>query len=134
MLENKKRILVIDDDDNVCRIVREGFESVGYQVLTANNADEGLQKTVQGKPQCVLLDIKMPKGTEGLTCLRNIRSFIHKDPQEQSRIRETPVIILTGTGTSMQTAFEMEGVSGFFEKPFNLTHLQSKIEDVLKLR
>lgn len=83
-------------------------------------------------PDCVILDIRIPKGVDGLTYLRKIRAYAHPDLQRQERIRKTPVIVLTGTGTTMQALFEQEGISGFVEKPFNLVHLQGKIEEVLQ--
>jgi CheY-like chemotaxis protein len=134
MLEKKKCLLVIDDEDDVCQIIKEKFELLGYKVLTALDGAEGFQKTEEGKPDCVLLDIRIPKGEDGLTYLRKLRSYHHIDPQEQIRIRETPVIVLTGMGTERQSIFEFEGISGFLEKPFNLENLQGKVEQVLGIR
>jgi len=134
MSENKKCLLIVDDEDDVCQIVKEKFEHLGYQVLTANDGAEGFVKTEEGKPDCVLLDIRIPKGEDGLTYLRKIHSYRHDDLHEQTRVRKTPVIMLTGAGATMQSLFELEGISGFVEKPFDLTNLQTKVEHVLKLR
>ncbi|MDD5227129.1 MAG: hypothetical protein PHV97_08130, partial [Candidatus Omnitrophica bacterium] len=70
---------------------------------------------------------------DGLTYLRKLRSYRHDDLQEQALIRKTPVIMLTGTGATMQPLFELEGISGFIEKPFDLTTLQDKVEHILRL-
>jgi two-component system alkaline phosphatase synthesis response regulator PhoP len=134
MPENKKCILVIDDEEDVCQIIQEKFEALGYKVLTAGDGVEGLRKTQKGKPDCVLLDILIPKGEDGLTYLRNIRFYRHNDPQEQARVRKTPVIILTGAGAQMRPLFEFEGISGFIEKPFDITSLKNEIENVLRTR
>ncbi|HOW59874.1 MAG TPA: response regulator [Candidatus Omnitrophota bacterium] len=134
MAENKKCILIIDDEDDVCQIVKEKFEHSGYQVLMANDGAEGFKKTEEGKPDCVLLDIRIPKGEDGLTYLRKLRSYRNDDLQEQARMRKTPVIMLTGAGATMQPLFELEQISGFIEKPFDLANLQSKVEHVLKIR
>jgi DNA-binding response OmpR family regulator len=134
MSEGKRCILIIDDEDDVCQIVKEKFELSGYQVLMANDGAEGFKKTEEGKPDCVLLDIRIPKGEDGLTYLRKLRSYRNDDLQEQSRMRKTPVIMLTGAGASMQSLFELEQISGFIEKPFDLANLQSKVEHVLKIR
>ncbi len=134
MLKNEKCLLVIDDDEDLCQIIKGKFELLGYKVLTAPEGAEGLRKTEEGKPDCVVLDIIIPEGEDGLTYLRKLRSYRHKDPQEQARIRETPVIVLTGAGKTKQLAFEFEGISGFLEKPFDLVSLQGKIERVLKIR
>lgn len=134
MPEGKKCVLIIDDEDDVCQIVKEKFELSGYHVLTANDGAEGFKKTEQGKPDCVLLDIRIPRGEDGLTYLRKLRSYRHDDLQEQARMRNTPVIMLTGTGPTMQSLFELEGISGFIEKPFDLANLQSKVEHILRIR
>ncbi len=134
MSEKKKCILVVDDEDDVCQIVKEKFEQLGYKVLTANDGAAGYRKTEEGKPDCVLLDIRIPKGEDGLTYLRKLRSYRHDDPEEQTRIRRTPVIMLTGAGAAMQSLFELEGISGFVEKPFDLVNLQSKVAHILQIR
>ena len=134
MSENKKCLLIVDDEDDVCQIVKEKFESVGYRVLTANDGAEGYRKTEEGKPDCVLLDIRIPGGEDGLTYLRKLRSYRHENLEEQTRIRRTPVIMLTGSGVTMQSLFEIEGIKGFMEKPFDLANLQGKIEHVLRIR
>ncbi|HOW88387.1 MAG TPA: response regulator [Candidatus Omnitrophota bacterium] len=134
MAEKKKCVLVIDDEDDVCQIIKEKFEHLGYRVLTANDGAEGFRKTEEERPDCVLLDIRIPKGEDGLTYLRKVRSYRHDDLQEQTRMRKTPVIMLTGAGATMQTLFELEGISGFIEKPFDLANLQGKVESVLRTR
>ena len=134
MSEDKKTILIVDDEDDVCQIVKEKFGSLGYTVVTASDGSEGFKRTEESKPDCVLLDIRIPKGEDGLTYLRKLRSYRHDNLQEQARVRKTPVVVLTGAGASMQSLFELEGISGFIEKPFDLTNLQSKVERILKLR
>jgi len=131
MSENKKRILVIDDEDDVCQMIKEKFSSLNYEVLIAFDGVEGLQKTQEDKPDCVLLDIRIPKGEDGLTYLRELRSYRDDDLQEQTRVRETPVIILTGAGASMRALFESVGISGFIEKPFDIADLHKQILRVL---
>ena len=132
MSEKQKCLLIIDDEDDVCQIVKEKFENLGYKVLTANEGAEGYRKTEEGKPDCVLLDIRIPGGEDGLTYLRKLRSYRHDNLEEQTRIRRTPVIMLTGSGVTMQSLFEMEGIKAFIEKPFDLTNLQAKIEHIFR--
>ena len=133
MLENKKCILVIDDEEDVCQIIKEKLEPLGYTILTATDGAEGFRKTEEGKPDCVLLDILIPKGEDGLTYLRNVRFYRHRDLEKQTRIRKTPVIVITGAGVKMRPLFEFEGISGFIEKPFDLANLRGKIEHVLQI-
>ena len=147
MSKSKKCLLVIDDEDDYCQIIKEKFEPLGYEVLTALDGAEGLRKTEDGKPDCVILDVLIPKGEDGLTYFRKLRSYRHMNPKEQTRIRNTPVIVLTGAGPKMKPLFEQEGIigsieklfdhagfqgiSGFIEKPFDLEDLRAKIEQVL---
>ena len=133
MLENKKCILVIDDEEDVCQIIKEKLEPLGYTILTATDGAEGFRKTEEGKPDCVLLDILIPKGEDGLTYLRNVRFYRHRDLEKQTRIRKTPVIVITGAGVKMRPLFEFEGISGLIEKPFDLANLRGKIEHVLQI-
>jgi len=132
--ENQKTILVIDDEEDVCLIIKERFETLGYNVLTASDGADGFKQTESHNIDCVLLDVRIPKGEDGLTYLRKIRSYRHDNSEVQTRVRKTPVIVLTGVGAAMQALFELEGISGFIEKPFDLTNLQSKLELVLSPR
>jgi CheY-like chemotaxis protein len=129
-----KTILVIDDEDHICQILKEKFELLGHNVLTALEGAEGLLKTVEGKPDCVILDICILKGEGGLTYIRKLRSYSHTNPQEQTRIRETPVVVLTGTGKTLEPLFESEKISGFLEKPFDFGNLREKVEQALQMR
>jgi CheY-like chemotaxis protein len=124
-------LLIIDDEDDICQVVKEKFEHLGYKVLIAHSVHEGFQKTEKGEPDCVLLDICIPGSEGGLAYLRKLRSYCHKDPHQQARIRKTPVIMLTGAGKMMQPIFELEEISGFIEKPFDLVNLQTQIQNVL---
>ncbi|MBU9889260.1 MAG: response regulator [Candidatus Omnitrophica bacterium] len=119
MQENSKCILVIDDDDDVRQLIKEKFEILGYRVMTAADGADGLRKTVDGRPHIVLLDVRIPKGEDGVTYFRKLRSYHNDDAQEQARVRKTPVIVLTGVGATMQSFFELEQISGFIEKPFD---------------
>jgi CheY-like chemotaxis protein len=150
MKETQKCLLVIDDQDDYCQIIREKFEILGYKVLIAHDGAEGLRMTEEGRPDCVILDVLIPKGEDGLTYFRKLRTYCHKDPQEQRRIRKTPVIVLTGAGTALHPIIEndtekdaienlfnhtsLPGINGFLEKPFDLRDLNAKIESVLGAR
>ncbi|MFH1800048.1 MAG: response regulator [Candidatus Omnitrophota bacterium] len=124
-------MLIIDDEDDICEIIKAKFEQLGYKVLIAHSVHEGYQKIEKGEPDCVLLDICIPGSEGGLACLRGIRSYNHKHSHEQTRIRKTPVIMITGAGAVMQPLFDREEISGFIEKPFDLTTVQAKIEQIV---
>ena len=126
-----KCLLIIDDEDDICQIVKAKFEHLGYKVLTANTVHEGFKKTEQGKPDCVILDIRIPGSEGGLGYLQRLRSYLHEDPQKQARMRETPVIVLTGAGIVMQPPFKQEGINGFIEKPLDFEELRIQVQNVV---
>ena len=78
-----EKILVVDDDTNICELLRLYLTKEGYQVTTANDGEEGLEKFNQLKPDMVLLDVMMPR-MDGLEVCRRIR-----------KLGNTPVMMLT---------------------------------------
>ncbi|HVP56593.1 MAG TPA: sigma-54 dependent transcriptional regulator [bacterium] len=105
--EAKGRILVIDDDRDIRKILRTILEYDGYTVLEAVDGREGLARVRDEWPDAVLLDIKMA-GLDGVEVLRHIRDT---DP-------DIPVVMLSGHGT-VATAIETTklGAFDFLEKP-----------------
>lgn len=81
-----EKILVVDDDTNICELLRLYLTKEGYQVTTANDGEEGLEKFNQLKPDMVLLDVMMPR-MDGLEVCRRIR-----------KLGNTPVMMLTAKG------------------------------------
>ena len=69
-----EKILVVDDDTNICELLRLYLTKEGYQVTTANDGEEGLDKFNQVKPDMVLLDVMMP-GENGIETAREIRRY-----------------------------------------------------------
>ena len=86
-----RKILVIDDEQELLEVVEEVLEGNGYQVVTAKSGAEGVQLAIEEEPDLIMLDIAMPKmdGLEVLSRLRGIR--------ETSTV---PVIMLTGKGST----------------------------------
>lgn len=101
-------ILIIDDEQIITRALSRAFQKEGFQVLTASDGQEGLQKITEQNPSLILLDIIMPK-LSGLELLEQIR---------QSQIM-TPVILMTAYGDAKTAAKAKElGVSAYLTKPF----------------
>ncbi len=122
----KKRILVIDDERDVCEILKVKLQNQGFEVNLAHDGSEGFKKVLQFQPDCVLLDIRMSPGEDGLTFLRKLRSYRdEEDSALQTRVRRIPVIILTAASGQMQPLFQQEGISGFIEKPFDAEVLKN---------
>ena len=103
------RILVIDDDPNVCRLVSDVLELEGYDVVIAADGFAGLRAVEAEQPDCVVLDVMMP-GLDGHGVLQRIRSGAG---------RHLPVVMLTAAADDNQAwRAWSEGVDYFLSKPF----------------
>lgn len=127
----KKRILILDDEKDICEILKTRFQKFGFEVLLAHDGKQAFQKVIEGNPDCILLDIRIQGGEDGLTFLRKLRSYRDDNAAVQTRVRGIPVIVLTATGENMRSLFEVEGISDFVDKPFDSNKLKDRILDVL---
>ena len=87
--EKPKKVLIVEDDEILLEMYRDKFINEGYSVITAANGKEGLEKTIEEKPNIILLDLMMPV-MSGQQMLRRIREY----PQ----FKRLPVIVLTNAG------------------------------------
>ena len=126
-----KHILVLDDEASLCEVLKTRLEMFGYSVMTSNSGGDGWKKILATPPDIVLLDIRMPE-EDGYTFLRKLRSF--RDPENSNRedkIRNLPVIVITGTGEEMKFLFEQERISAYVTKPIDTNVLKKLIEENL---
>jgi DNA-binding response OmpR family regulator len=115
-------ILVVDDEQMICDLLRSVFSSHGHEVLTATSGREGLELFRQRRPRFTLLDLLMPE-MDGLEVLKQIREM---DP-------EAGVIMLTGGGTDALEARAREmGVTDFLRKGLPLEVLIKTIEKAIR--
>ena len=111
-----EKILVVDDDTNICELLRLYLTKEGYQVTTANDGEEGLEKFNQLKPDMVLLDVMMPR-MDGLEVCRRIR-----------KLGNTPVMMLTAKGETFDKVLGLElGADDYMVKPFEPRYLMCHI-------
>ena len=116
-----EKILVVDDDTNICELLRLYLTKEGYQVTTANDGEEGLDKFNQVKPDMVLLDVMMPK-MDGLEVCRRIR-----------KLGNTPVMMLTAKGETFDKVLGLElGADDYMVKPFDTKEVVARIKAVLR--
>jgi len=117
------RILVVDDEPHIRRILTAVLSIEGFQVKLARDGSDGLRVWAGGTFDLVILDLVMP-GASGLEVLAKIRS----DPESGS----TPVIILTAKGqdTDRQAALA-GGADDFLTKPFSPKKLVARIREIL---
>ncbi|MFW6035598.1 MAG: response regulator [Halothermotrichaceae bacterium] len=117
-----KKILVVDDEKNVRLTLDKALSNKGYQVETAINGEEGLEKVEESNFHVILLDMKMP-GLDGIDVLKEL-----KDMNIDSR-----VVMITGFG-SVETAVETMklGAVDYLRKPFKPSEILEVVEDVFE--
>ena len=116
-----EKILVVDDDANICELLRLYLTKEGYQVTTAGDGEEGLEKFNQIKPDMVLLDVMMPR-MDGLEVCRRIR-----------KAGNTPVMMLTAKGETFDKVLGLElGADDYVVKPFDAKEVVARVKAVLR--
>jgi len=120
----KKRILIVDDEDDILNLVRLILEDAGFECETARDGIEGLKVIQQQNFDLVLLDIMMPILT-GWEVLRHLRA------DEQTR--NLPVAMLTARAFSAETpGIEITAYSDYITKPFEPDDLVARVRKILK--
>ncbi|MBQ8341582.1 MAG: response regulator transcription factor [Clostridia bacterium] len=115
------KLLVVDDDPNICDILKTHFEKEGCEVIVAGDGVEGVSAFRANDPDMVLLDIMMPK-MDGQQMLTEIR----KDSPK-------PVIMVSAKSEVFDKVLLLEmGADDFVEKPFDLKELSARVKAVLR--
>lgn len=115
------KILVVDDDLNICEMLRLYLKKEGYDVANASDGEEGVERFKEYDPDLVLLDIMLPK-RDGWSVCREIREMSDK-----------PVIMITAKGEVYDKVFGLElGADDFIVKPFDMKELSARIKAVLR--
>ncbi|HDM10694.1 MAG TPA: response regulator [Desulfobacteraceae bacterium] len=107
------KILVVDDEEQICELLDKFLSQEGYQVITAATGEEALEKLEEESPQLVLLDIRMP-GMGGIECLRKI-----KEKDEKIGVIMTTAV---GDTDTIKEAISL-GVNDYILKPIDLDYL-----------
>ena len=119
----RARILAVDDEPQILRLVRNTLSDAGYTPIVTGDPDEVLHLIEQEKPHLVLLDMMLP-GTDGIELMQRIQE-----------ITDAPVIFLAGQGGDQIVARAFEaGADDYMVKPFSPTELAARIEAVLRRR
>jgi CheY-like chemotaxis protein len=124
-----RKILVIDDDPDFVDSVANLLEAKGYQVMTASNGNEGIEKAKAEKPDLILLDVMMNTKDEGFIVARQM--------QQIPEIKGTPVVMVTGVRREMNLPFGFEPdetwlpVKQVLEKPVKSEMLLKVVADTI---
>ena len=115
------KILVIDDDPNICELLRLYLSKENYTVIIAENGHNGINKFKLFNPDLVLLDIMMPN-KDGLTVCREIRE-----------LSNTPIIMITAKDGEFDKVLGLElGADDFIVKPFSAKEVCARIKAILR--
>ena len=116
------KLLVIDDDPNICDLLRYFFENEGYEVKTAGDGVEGISFFKMYELDLVLLDLMLPKNKDGNQVCREIRAISSK-----------PVIMITAKDEVLDKVVGLElGADDYVVKPFDMKELSARVKAVLR--
>ncbi len=134
------KILIVDDDEDLVAVLRMALESRGYKLTSAYDLSTGLQAAADERPDCIVLDVMMPHGTEGFHFVWQLRR------REETYFKNVPIIILSAihekttlrfypdTGDGTYQPGEFLPVQDFVDKPVDPALLLERIERVLRLK
>ena len=115
------KILVTDDDRNICELLKIYLEKEGYTVILAGNGEEALAKFDEEEPDIILLDVMMPK-LDGWQVCREIR-----------KKSECPIIMITAKGETFDKVLGLElGADDYVVKPFEPKEIVARVKAVLR--
>ena len=117
----KQKILVVDDEASIRRILETRLKMAGYSVVTAEDGEEAVELFNRTNPDIVILDVMMPK-MDGYGVTREIR-----------RVSDVPIIILTALGDVSERITGLElGADDYVIKPFSPKELEARVKAVLR--
>lgn len=116
----KTKLLVIDDEQTICNLIKIHFETEGYIVYAASDAGQG-EKMLSARPDLILLDINMPN-ENGIDFCRKIRQYI-----------DCPILFLTSRVTEQDKILGLQaGGDDYITKPFSMAELTARVEAHLR--
>lgn len=123
MDDSSKLILVVDDESHILHVVSLKLRNAGYQVVTAQDGEEGFELALQCRPALVLTDFQMPFMT-GLELCEKLK--------EHPATAETPAIMLTARGFSLNADdVQRTNIQGVLSKPFSPREVLAHVQELL---
>ncbi len=119
-----KKILVVDDEENILNIVKFNLEKAGYQITVAHDGMDALEKVALDTPDLIVCDVMMPK-LDGLGVLKKLKA----NPATEN----IPVILLTAKGSPKDVLEGWQGgVHNYLVKPFKAQELLSTVKAIFE--
>jgi twitching motility two-component system response regulator PilH len=117
------KVLVVDDSWTDLTLIATPLRDSGYDVITAVDGDEALEKVLQERPQCVVLDIILPK-VNGFQLCRRLKQM------EESR--DIPIILISGKNTELDKRWGLQqGADLYITKPFRNDELVASVRSLI---
>ena len=127
MSEAEKKILVVDDEEDIRMYLATLFEDNGFRTVTAQDGEKAYKVAVAEKPDLITLDLAMPEQS-GVKTYRNCKF--------SPELQEIPVIVITGVGENMEEYFKkmpnFPTPDGFVNKPIDPDSLMEQVKDLLE--
>ena len=115
------KILIVDDDENICELLRLYLEKDGFETVVANDGEQAVDYATKYTPDLILLDIMLPK-LDGWQVCREIR-----------KSSDVPIIMLTAKGETFDKILGLElGADDYISKPFDTKEVIARIKAVLR--
>jgi len=125
-MEEKQRILLVDDEPDLVQMISLRLKSVGYEVVTACDGQEALEQVKQTKPDLLILDLMLPK-LDGYKVCRLLKF--------DERTKELPILIFTARAQEQDIKLASEcGADAYLTKPFEAKVLLGKLQELLAAR
>src|ERR1700686_874430 len=118
----KTRVLIVEDEPAMVAGLRDNFEYEGYDVISAADGAEGLERALADNPDLVVLDVMMPR-MSGLDVCKQLKA----------RRPSLPIIMLTARGQEIDKVVGLElGADDYVTKPFSIRELMARVKAVLR--
>lgn len=124
-MEGQKKILIVDDEEDIQKLLKIRLEQEGFTILIAGDGEKGIKVAELEMPDLIILDIMMPK-IDGYSCLKEIR--------RTQKTKDIPILMMSGKEEEkVRDLFAFQKISGYLEKPFELDNLVAKAKEILKM-
>ncbi|MCX5661751.1 MAG: response regulator [Planctomycetota bacterium] len=120
---NKPLILVVDDEAHILHVVSLKLRNAGYEVITAEDGEEGLDSALENLPDLVITDFQMPFLTGLELCMKL---------KENPLTRATPALMLTARGFGLADEhLDKTNITGVISKPFSPREILAKVQELI---
>ncbi|WP_333859076.1 response regulator transcription factor [Clostridium sp.] len=121
---SKEKILIVDDEEHICELIKFNLENNGYKTVVALEGMEALKIAKEERPKLILLDVMLP-GIDGYDVCKEIR--------KDELIGTTPIMMITARGEELDKVLGLElGADDYITKPFSVRELLARVKAILR--